>query len=55
MYMFLFCETSNNIIVLYIYMTLYNFYFETSKGKAQKEKLEVAEKGESCGNIPYVE
>ena len=53
MYMFLFCETSNNIIVLYIYM--YNVYFETSKGKAQKEEREAAEKGESCGNIPYAE
>ena len=53
MYMLLFCETSNNIIVLYIYM--YNFYFETSKGKAQKEEREAAEEGESCGNIPYVE
>ena len=53
MYMLLFCETSNNIIVLYIYM--YNFYFETSKGKAQKEEREAAEKGESCENIPYAE
>ena len=53
MYMLLFCETSNNIIVLYIYM--YNFHFETSKGKAQKEEREAAEKGESCGNIPYAE
>ena len=53
MYMFLFCETSNNIIVLYIYMYTGNFYFETSKGKAQKEEREAAEEGESCGNIPY--
>ena len=53
MYMFLFFETSNNIIVLYIYM--YNFCFETSKEKAWKAEREAAEKGESCGNIPYAE
>ena len=53
MYMFLFFEMSNNIIVLYISMS--NFYFETSKGKAQKEEREAAEKVESCGNIPYAE
>ena len=49
MYMFLLFETSNNIIVMYIYM--YNFYFETSKGKARKVEREVAEKG---SNIDYI-
>ena len=43
--MFLFCETSNNIIVLYIYM--YNVYFETSKGKAQKEEREAGKVAET--------
>ena len=51
--MFLFFETSNNTTVLCIYM--YNFYFETNKGKAQKEERKAAEKGESCGNNPYAE